>query len=83
MRLKLVHVNMHKVFIVLVYTIPAILVFAFTNNINWGYGISLAIGTSFGAWWGAKLSVKKGDKLIKGVLIVAVFIMSLKLLGVF
>jgi hypothetical protein len=83
MKLNLVLVNMHKVFIVLVYTIPAIVVFAVTDNINWGYGVSLAVGTSFGAWWGAKLSVKKGDKLIKGVLVVAVLIMSLKLLGVF
>ena len=83
MKLNLVFVNMHKVFIVLIYTLPAIIIFALTDNVNWKYGIILSIGTSFGAWWGAKMSVKKGDKLIRLVLIVAVFIMSLKLLGVF
>jgi len=83
MKLNLIFVNMHKVFIVFIYSIPAIVIFALSNNIEWIPGLGLACGTSFGAWWGAKLSVKKGEKLIKVVLSVAVFIMSLKLLGVF
>ncbi|MBN1301454.1 MAG: sulfite exporter TauE/SafE family protein [Melioribacteraceae bacterium] len=83
MKLNLVYVNMHKVFIVLIYTFPALLVFIFTDNVNWIYGICLAAGTAFGGWWGAKLSVRKGEKLIKAVLIVAVLVMSFKLWGVF
>lgn len=83
MKLNLVYVNMHKVFIILVYTIPALLVFVLTDNIHWQYGFSLAAGSALGGWWGAKMSVKKGEKFIKIVLIVAVSIMSLKLLGVF
>ncbi len=82
-KLNLVYVNMHKVFIVFLYSIPAIVIFALTNNINWLMGLGLACGTSFGGWWGAKLSVKKGEKLIKVVLSGAVFIMALKLLGMF
>jgi uncharacterized membrane protein YfcA len=83
MKLNLVYVNMHKVFIVLVYTIPALLVFVITDNIHWQFGFSLAAGNAIGGWWGAKMSVKKGEKFIKMVLIAAVSIMSLKLLGVF
>jgi len=83
LRMSLLYVNLHKVFIVLIYTIPAILVFAFTGNVNWVYGISLAVGTSFGAWWSAKIAVKKGEKIIKIFLIIAMIIMSLKLLGAF
>jgi hypothetical protein len=83
MKLNLVYVNMHKVFIVLVYTIPALLIFIFTDNVNWFFGIALAIGNATGAWWAAKFAVKKGEKLIKIILVIAVFIMSLKLLGVF
>lgn len=83
LKLDLIRVNMHKVFIVFVFTIPALLVFIFTNNVNWFYGLSLSAGNAFGGWWGAKLSVKKGEKLIKAVLIVAIFIMSLKLLNIF
>lgn len=83
MKLELLYVNMHKVFIVLIYTIPAMLVFVISGNVNWLYGLSLAAGNATGAWWSAKYSVKKGDKVIKIVLAVAVFFMSLKLFGVF
>jgi uncharacterized membrane protein YfcA len=83
MKQSLVKVNMHKVFIVLIYTIPALLIFIFTENINWGYGLLLAVGNIIGAWWGVKFSVKGGDKFIKIILIIAVAIMAFQLLGVF
>jgi len=83
LKFDLVHVNMHKVFIVLVYTVPALLIFIFTGSVNWLFGISLAAGNAIGGWWAVKASVKKGDKLIKVVLIIAILIMSLKLLDVF
>jgi len=48
MKLDLVRVNMFKVFIVLIYTIPALLIFALTDNVNWLLGIFLAIGNILG-----------------------------------
>lgn len=60
MKLNLVLVNMHKVFIVFIYTIPALIVFIITNNVNWFFGLTLATGNALGGWWGAKMSVKKG-----------------------
>jgi hypothetical protein len=83
MKLDLVRVNMYKVFIVLIYTIPALLIFALTDNVNWLLGIFLAIGNILGGWWGAKMQVKKGEGLIKFVLVIAVFIMALKLFNLF
>ncbi|MDH3267612.1 MAG: sulfite exporter TauE/SafE family protein [Ignavibacteria bacterium] len=83
MRLNLVLVNMHKVFIVLIYTIPALIIFIVTDNVNWFLGLSLAAGNALGGWWGAKMSVKKGEGFIKGVLIIAILIMALKLLNIF
>jgi len=83
MNLDLIRVNMHKVFVVFVFTIPALIIFIITDNINWYYGLTLSAGNAFGGWWGAKLSVKKGEKLIKSVLIIAILIMSLKLLNLF
>lgn len=80
---NLVLVNVHKVFIVFIFTIPAFIVFVMTDSVSWFHGLSLAAGNSFGAWWSAKLSVKKGEKVIKPVLIAAIFIMSLKLIGAF
>ena len=83
MKLDLVRVNMYKVFIVLIYTIPALLIFTLTDNVNWLLGIFLASGNILGGWWGAKLQIKKGEGFIKIVLGLAVFIMALKLLDVF
>ncbi len=83
MKLNLVYVNMHKVFIVFIYTIPAIIIFIYTDNINWELGLSLAAGNALGGWWAAKFSVKKGEGIIRIILIAAVLIMSLKLLNIF
>ncbi len=83
MKMNLILVNMHKVFIVLILTIPAFIIFLISGNINWQLGISLAAGNAFGAWWAAKLSVRKGESFIKMILIVTVFIMALKLLDIF
>jgi uncharacterized membrane protein YfcA len=80
---NLVLVNVHKVFIVFIYTVPAIIIFMLSDSINWFYGLSLAAGNAVGGWWSAKLSVKKGEKIIKWVLIVSILIMALKLIGVF
>lgn len=82
-KFSLVYVNFHKVFIVLIYTIPALIIFVLTDNVNWFYGLSLAAGNSLGGWWGVKLQVKKGERVIRIVLIVAVLIMVLKLLKLF
>ncbi len=81
--MTLLHVNMHKVFIILVYTVPVFAVFLWTDNVDWGYGAVMAAGTALGAWWGARAAVKGGEKAIRYVLVVAVFVMSLKLLGLF
>lgn len=82
LKLDLIRVNMHKVFIVFVFTIPALLIFIFTDNVNWFYGLSLSAGNALGGWWGAKLSVKKGEKFIRAVLIISIFIMAIKLLNI-
>lgn len=83
LRLNLVFVNMHKVLVVLVYTVPALLIFAFTGHVDWILGLSLAAGNSIGGWWAARLSVRRGESVIRWVLIVAVLIMAAKILGAF
>ena len=80
MRVDLVTVNMHKVSIVLIYTIPALVVFALAGKINWLYGLSLACGNATGAWWSAKISVRRGERVIRIVLVLAIGLMSVKLL---
>lgn len=83
LRIDLVFTNMHKITIVLIYMIPALAIFAVTGNVNWLFGLSLAAGNGFGAFWAAKLAVRRGDKIIRYVLVVAVLIMAAKILNLF
>jgi len=83
LRLNLVPVNMHKVFIVFIYTIPALGVFIYTGNVDWVLGLSLAAGNALGGWWSARFAVKGGERVIRLVLAAAILVMSLKLLQVF
>lgn len=83
LKMNLVFVNMHKVLVVLVYTIPALLIFALTDHVDWTLGLALAAGNSLGGWWAARFSVRRGEKVIRYVLIVAVVIMAAKILGAF
>lgn len=76
LHLDLVRINMHKVFIVLVYTIPVIFIFGFTGNINWLTALYMSGGYALGAWWSAKISISKGEKVVKVVLCVAILIMA-------
>ncbi|MFC2165664.1 sulfite exporter TauE/SafE family protein [Acidobacteriota bacterium] len=81
--ISLVKVNMHKVFIILIYTIPALFIFIITGNVLWEYGLALAVGTAFGGWWGAHVSVKGGERAIRYILAAAIIIMALKLFGLY
>ncbi len=81
--LSLLKVNMHKVFIVLVYTIPALAIFSFQGNVNLLLGLVLASGMGFGAWWSAKLAIKRGDGIIRLFLMISIALISLKLLNIY
>lgn len=78
--LDLVRVNMHKVFIVGVYTIFALAVFAVRGNVAWIPGISLAAGNAAGGWIGSHIAVKKGERLIRIVFNTALIVLAIKLL---
>jgi hypothetical protein len=80
--LSLVRVNLHKVTIVLIYTIPALLIFGLSGHINYKYGLVLAAGQAFGGWWSAKLQIRSGANLVKIALAIAAIILSLKLFKV-
>lgn len=83
MQMDLVRVNMHKVAIVLLYTLPALAIFILNDKVDWAFGLTVAAGNAVGAWISAKLAIKKGEKVVKIVMIIAVVIMALKLIGVF
>ena len=77
--LDLVRVNMHKVFIIGVFTIAALWIFAVRVEILWFLGACLAVGNMAGGWLGAHVSVSRGETAIKIVLnsVLVVFIIKL------
>lgn len=78
--MDLVRVNMHKMFITLVFTVPAVIFFTWTGNIDWFAAIALALGMSIGAWVAVKAAITKGEGVIRVMLMVALGIIAVKLL---
>ncbi len=81
--MSLVWANMYKVLIVGVYMIPAIAVFAFSDNIDWATGFILGLGSSAGALVSTHISVKGGERVIRYFIAAALILMALRLLSVF
>ena len=80
LRLDLVRVNMHKVFIIGGYTIPALMVFALQGKVWWLGGLALAVGNAAGAWIGTHITITRGERAIRVVFMIAVIAMGIRLL---
>ena len=80
MGLDLVRTNMHKVFIVAVYTIVALVIFASQVELVWIIGIALAVGNSIGGYLGTHFAISGGERMIRRVLNVILIIFIIKLL---
>ncbi len=78
-RLSLVKSNATKVAVVCIYTVAAVLLFAYHDKINWKYGLILAIGNASSAWISSRWSVKKGDETIKKIVVVMICVLAIKL----
>ena len=80
MGFNLVRVNMYKVFVVLSYTIVALVIFATQLQLLWWAGLGLAMGNSIGGWYGAHTTIQKGEVWIKAVMYIALSCFIIKLL---
>ncbi len=80
MGLDLVRTNMHKVFIIAVYTVAALAVFASQIELMWAVGLALATGNAIGGYLGAHFTVSKGEHLIRLVLNLVLIAFIIKLL---
>jgi len=76
---SLVKSNAIKVVVAFIYTLSALAIFVWNDQVNWKYGLVLSIGNAMGGWFASRWSVKKGDGLIKIFLIVMVTVMAIKL----
>jgi uncharacterized membrane protein YfcA len=80
MGLDLVRTNMHKVFIIACYTIVALALYASQVQIMWLVGAALALGNGIGGYLGARMTISKGERLVKTVLNVVLIAFIIKLL---
>lgn len=72
--------NIHKVVIVFVLTIPALILFILTDNVNWLAALFLSVGSMIGGWLGAHLNLTRGERLIRVALALALLLMAARLL---
>ena len=78
--LDLIRVNAYKVFIIGIYTLVALAIFADRGLVLWLAGAALAVGTTIGGWIGAHYTIKRGERLIRVVLNAVLVIMAVRLL---
>ena len=76
----LVRANVHKVFVVACFTVLALAVFAWRGQVNWAFGGLLAVGNSAGAYIASRLSLKKGETVVRPLLWIALLVLSVRLL---
>ena len=76
---NLIKINSIKVFVILIYTLFAIVVFAINDKINWWWGLTLAIGNGTGGWIGSRWQVDKGEKWVRRILFITVTALAIKL----
>lgn len=78
--ISLVRINSIKVFVVLIYILSSLSIFIANGQIDWVLGFALAAGNGIGAWFGSRLQITKGEKIVQAFLIITVTAMAVKLL---
>ncbi len=76
----LVRANAVKVAVVLALTLVALVVFAANAKVQWREGLVLAIGSTLGAWVGARFAVERGAVWVRRLLIAIVVFSAAQLL---
>jgi hypothetical protein len=78
----LVRTNSHKAFIVGLYTLAALAMFAAAGHVSLLYGVLMGAGGGLGAWIASRLSVEKGEKVVRPVLMIMLGVMAVRYLGI-
>jgi uncharacterized membrane protein YfcA len=75
----LIKANALKLFVILLYTPVALLIFFLHGDVHLWMGLLLAAGNMTGAWVGTKIAVKWGTVFIRWFVLVAILIAATKL----
>jgi uncharacterized membrane protein YfcA len=77
---ELLKANALKIFIILLYTPIALLIFFLHGDVDLWMGLVLAVGNMTGAWIGTKIAVKGGAVFIRYFVLVAILVAATKLI---
>ena len=77
---ELLKANALKVFIILLYTPIALLIFFLHGDVDLTLGLVLAVGNMAGAWIGTKIAVKGGAVFIRYFVLVTILVAATKLI---
>ena len=78
---ELVKANALKLFVILIYTPVALLIFFLHGDVHLWMGLVLAVGNMTGAWIGTRIAVKWGAVVIRYFVMVAILVAATKLLA--
>ncbi|MBT8487584.1 MAG: sulfite exporter TauE/SafE family protein, partial [Gemmatimonadetes bacterium] len=79
--LDLVRANAVKVPLILAFTVLAVIIFTYNGMMDWRAGLMLAAGQFFGAKFGVRLQVLKGQEWVRRVLTVTIVIFAIRLIA--
>lgn len=80
LKIDLGQVNAFKVLIILVYTLPALAIFLWHDQVRWSYGLVLAAGSMTGAWLAVKVNMSsRGAMVVKWLTVAVIAVIILKL----
>jgi uncharacterized membrane protein YfcA len=77
----LVRANAVKLLIVLCFTVFALLIFIFNDQVDWKTGLILALGNMTGAWIASRIAVKRGAKFVRWFLLAVLLVSGSILVG--
>ncbi len=77
---ELVKSNALKLFVILLYTPIALVIFFWHGDVNLWIGLVLAVGNMTGAWIGTKIAMRGGAKFIRWFVLVAIMVAATKLI---
>lgn len=81
LRIDLRQVNVLKVAVVLLYTLPALVIFAINDQVRWGMGLTLALGNITGAFLAVRVNLGvRGAHWVKWITLVMVAAILVRLI---
>ncbi|HMB55477.1 MAG TPA: TSUP family transporter [Thermoanaerobaculia bacterium] len=75
----LVRGNAMKALVILCFTVLSLTLFAAQGQVDWALGLLLAVGSAAGGWLGARLTISKGHRWVRGMVTAAVVVFAVLL----